>query len=1455
MPNARFREGQFVYHPKHGTARFVGQKVIDGLEYLELEFAGGDKVFVPVDRSQDVEPVPTDGPVRLDKIRSGGLPPPPPRAVLRQRASTSAGGPADSADIEDDPLLQAAQNASPERRATVERARQNWIDRLIDLSRRNRLLFYQPLKVRTVELTAEQFLRALPLVSGESVTATKIFGAKELVPSDEERELYSEIEDVEDLDLGVMRRLQEIQKRGTEDFEERGLETIYLTYGMATWRPEDEGRPPQAPVVLIPLTIAGKGNRLALYPSADIEINLALTHVLEEAGADGLAESVEALLAETDELAGQHRLAQLFNAVEEAGRAVPGFRIESKAVIGNFAFQKLAMVRDLQRWKDRMAGHDIVAGVAGDIGAKRELSESRTDVDVRELDRRPPEKEFLVLDADSSQLKAIETILRGDSGVVIGPPGTGKSQTIANLICELIAHGKRVLFVAEKRAALEVVKSRLEHHGLGDMVLDLHGAVSRKQIMAQFSLALEAVREAQPPRVEDLHRAYVSHRNRLNEYVEQLHLRREPTGYSAYELLGHFLSLQATGAHSNVRWRGKELQRLSRETIASIEEVLRRSASEPGLFLRSSISPWSNAELADRDAVETAVQTADELATRALPNLAHEVAVASDALGLRRPNSLAALAPVLAVIDAGNQLFARYRPELFSLNLNELREVLTASESPLNAGWAWLTNSRYRAAKRQLLSVRIAKAKTVELRREVVEAIDLQARWHELSHTGALPASYPNSPLLHSAHEEVMAKLAVLGRYVLTPDISAGFVVLDDFVARLASDRLSPTKIPALRAYQKDLVTLGGGPLLEDLKATAAEVDSWIPSLRYGWLASCIDQLLLEEPELAVFNGREHDKAVSEFIKLDKERLRVAVARVKRAYGESVINIANQNPEQHLLLKKQAALRTRHLPFRELVARAPVMVTSVKPCWMASPLAVSQVLGGSKQYFDVVIFDEASQVMPEDAITAILRGKSVVVAGDPNQLPPTQFFAAERDDDGDPGEDTEGFESILDVMVSFLPQSSLEWHYRSRDERLIAFSNHYVYDDRLVTFPSSGDGQPALSHVLVEQTRLDDAEEQSSSAEVQRVAEVVLDHAKNRPEMSLGVIAMGIKHSNRIDAELARARRDHPELDGFFDAHPEEKFFVKNLERVQGDERDAIILSIGYGKDSSGKLPYRFGPLLSEGGHRRLNVAVTRAKHTLTLVSSFSHHDMDPARSNRRGVELLRLYLEYADSSGRVFGDGGPLPVERNDFEIQVQGALEHAGLHVLPQFGASKYRIDMVIQHPEEPGRFILAIECDGATYHSSPTARDRDRLRQEHLEARGWRFVRVWSTDWFTRRDEELSRLLGAYQDQLLKFGLSEVRGRYGLDPIPPPIDAAPPPSNELESVQRPPRPNVPRGRPISEYTQDQLRALARWVRSDGVLRTDDELLTAMTTDLRFDRRGRRIEAALLDAIFATR
>jgi very-short-patch-repair endonuclease len=350
---------------------------------------------------------------------------------------------------------------------------------------------------------------------------------------------------------------------------------------------------------------------------------------------------------------------------------------------------------------------------------------------------------------------------------------------------------------------------------------------------------------------------------------------------------------------------------------------------------------------------------------------------------------------------------------------------------------------------------------------------------------------------------------------------------------------------------------------------------------------------------------------------------------------------------------------------------------------------------------------------------------------------------------------------------------------------------------------------------------------------------------------------MGITHADRIEQALDEARQACPDLDGFFDADRSDRFFVKNLERVQGDERDAIILSIGYGKDAAGRLSYRFGPLLMQGGERRLNVAITRARRRLTLVSSFSHADLR-ADYPREGVRLLRAYIEYAASGGTRLDSVTPTTVPLNDFEQSVCDELRRQGLHVIPQLGASRYRIDLVVTHPERPGHYLLAVECDGASYHAAPTARERDRLRQQHLEALGWRFHRIWSTDWFLRRDEEVARLLAAYRTAR---DAAEAPAAEVPASAPPPAAAASAEDHAEATdaasapAMRGPRPNVAVGLAITEYAPHDLEAVVRWVLSDGRLLTHDEIVSEVVAALGFTRRGTRIVAAIEQAIEAVK
>src|SRR5215471_18100271 len=409
---------------------------------------------------------------------------------------------------------------------------------------------------------------------------------------------------------------------------------------------------------------------------------------------------------------------------------------------------------------------------------------------------------------------------------------------------------------------------------------------------------------------------------------------------------------------------------------------------------------------------------------------------------------------------------------------------------------------------------------------------------------------------------------------------------------------------------------------------------------------------------------------------------------------------------------------------------------------------VSQVLPAAR-LFDVVSFDEASQIVPADAIPSVIRAHQVVVAGDDHQLPPTSFFR--QFSDVDPEDDDEetvsfgaGFESVLDALRPLLPTAPLNWHYRSRDERLVAFSNERIYGGALTTFPGVL-RDDCLRHVVVKQDGRP-GQDTSVAAEVDKVVELVLDHARARPQESLGVIALGVRHAERIDLALRSALESvEPDVEAFFAEDAAEPFFVKNLERVQGDERDAIILSIGYGKHPDGRMRYQWGPLLRDGGERRLNVAATRARRRLTLVSSFSSHDIDPGRVTKAGARLLADYLEYASSGGTaVDASGGD---ELNPFEADVRDRLAEFGITVVPQYGVGGYRIDFAAAHPQNPDRMVLAIEADGASYRQSDSVRNRDRLRSEHLQRLGWSFHRLWSTNWFYDGKAEVTKLRDAY------------------------------------------------------------------------------------------------------------
>ena len=512
-------------------------------------------------------------------------------------------------------------------------------------------------------------------------------------------------------------------------------------------------------------------------------------------------------------------------------------------------------------------------------------------------------------------------------------------------------------------------------------------------------------------------------------------------------------------------------------------------------------------------------------------------------------------------------------------------------------------------------------------------------------------------------------------------------------------------------------------------------------SFYYSWLGSFNER----SDRIRRFRRNTQDERVRRFAQLDSKQTAIAQMRIRERLIEGLPTASRviRATDEVSILMRELSKKRGVMPLRKLFGKIPNLLMKLKPCLMMSPLSVSYFLETDSYHFDMVIFDEASQIFPEDAIGAIFRGSQVIIAGDSKQLPPTSFFAAGTngvDGDYDLSDEEEYNEpvadSILEAAASTLPNKTLRWHYRSKHESLIAFSNREIYKNSLITFPNAASNIPdmGVEYVYVEDGVYEGGGRNCNEKEAERCVMLVREHIEKYPSRSLGIIAFSEKQQEAIENKIIEFREENPELEWFFSEEREEPFFVKNLENVQGDERDTVIFSICYAKDVNGRMYMRFGPLGHAGGERRLNVAITRAKMNVKLVGSIIPSDIDLNRTDSEGVRMLRAYIDFARKGGVM-----PVRSERtetlataDDFCEHICKLLSERGYRIRRGVGCSDYKIDIAVEDQENDGEFIVGIECDGLSYVRSHTARDRDHLRWKVLENMGWRMYRVWSTEW---------------------------------------------------------------------------------------------------------------------------
>lgn len=1333
------------------------------------------------------------------------------------------------------------------RRETVERAAEQWTKELTDESGRNLLLYYRELKAGTLNLDSARANVLKRLLGGRKVRAQQLFP--------------------DDLVEDAVRRIRAVNRRATTNYEERGINTLFLGWGMATWKPVSSSATPAAPVLMCPVDLERTGAAeldFEVQLSGDWVLNDALLqHLANEFKVDVSGESLMDPYGDGEQISEEEEKA-IFAELSLRAERVPDFEISEHVVLGNFMFKKMPMVKDINNNLEALAQHDLIAAIAGDEEAAQAVRANHASaVETSLPDRTPPESEFLVLDADSSQNAAINAALAGESFVLQGPPGTGKSQTISNLIAAMMAEGKSVLFVAEKRAAIDAVAKRLTKVGLDRFVMDLHGGVaSRRELARQLNESLVGIGQIPPTEHKELHRRLQKSRQELSSFAEALHEQREPWGMSYFDVQSQLLPISnpesPTGdrPQAPMQFSPSALTELSQARAQQVRSDLRDWAdlSDP---LRSGRSPWASAHITTDEEAQSALSACLELAGESTSNWQTYQKLLSDELGIDKSGSIAKWGDVVAeavVLARGiANAEAVLTLEVFNQDLDKLvQDMAPATGSGPSQLFNKLFNRRYKSALAELENVKpsLSEINARTLYEEVEAARALTQRWTELGCPGS-PQALANADSASEAFDKM--KNAVDELSLLLPDSNfaertSGEV--SDACQELLSDQHTLFSLPRLAEVERRLRDSHVGPLIDKVGEDILPARGLESAFDHSWLQSIQRELLRKDNRLSGFQGTRQSRYVYEFQRDDIEHLQNTSDRVARKIAEHAVTALNRLPQQDQLIRREAKKKTRHLPLRRLFEQAPAALTSIRPCWAMSPLDVAQTLP-PRPLFDLVVFDEASQVLPCDAIPALLRGTRAMVAGDSRQLPPTTFFDSSGGDE-DLDEDEESmadYESILDVMDSRLSRRPLTWHYRSQDERLIAYSNQEIYHGSLTTFPGA-DADQCLNWVPVPHQMGVPTEKGSNSEEILRVVDLMIDHAHRRPAESLGVIAMGSHHAKRIEEALRRRieEENSPELEEFFKESHQERAFVKNLERVQGDERDAIILSIGYGKNADGKMQYRFGPLNQEGGERRLNVAITRARKRMTLVSSFDYADMDPDKTRSTGATMLRGFLKFAQSGGTAL-DGADEQTPLNPFELHVLDELGAAGLDVVPQYGCSGYRIDFAVRHPTKPGQFALAVEADGASYHSSHTARDRDRLRQEHLEHLGWRFCRIWSTDWFNDHSREVDRVLAAYEQAVADINSSIATPSKTPVTGPTPQDSLP----DRRPPTRDDRPRIRRYPSISEYSHRELVQLVKWIKSDGLLRTDEELFEAVFEDLGFGRRGTRITEALNSAIKA--
>lgn len=1198
--------------------------------------------------------------------------------------------------------------------------------------------------------------------------------------------------------------------------EENGANTLYIAIGMLRWYETPKSQKPRyAPLVMIPIDLvrkSAKAGYVLRLRNDDSQMNITLLQMLKQdfnieiGGLDPLP---------TDEHGSD--IKKVFTIIRHAVMEQPRWDVLEGAVIGNFSFSQFVMWNDMHNRSDDLARNKIVkALIDGSLEKQGEVIAVGDKID--------EEGTILPVPVDASQLNAIKAAAQGKSFVLHGPPGTGKSQTITALIANELAQGKKVLFVAEKMAALSVVQKRLEQLGIGPFCLQLHSNKSKKRdVLDQLRQALEAAALSKTESYASLADRYTKQRSELDSYVEALH-KKQGSGLSLYEMVDRY-----EGYSDNVKevlFSSAYASSLNSASLADNEEQISRMAAaareiDPeaqlrlqrvgrtayAQSLRAEVPQAASGYSSALDKLDSAVRKLQGFVPGVRLDGTKDIegflSVADDYCRLselpakwvqfdapeQKLNSIVTMCGCFVHSGAVRaQLDTVWKPEIYMQNIQQLK-----------AGWneacnAWALKKHF-AQKNYIKTIQPyanvmltpemltpqldqieAYHKEYNYARQLLDGcyndlgplyIGGNSDWNRISESAGLAAELIRKLRAYSGNDALCrtvnansasavrelqkcysaASSAGQTLYQLleisAPAGNEGFIQAD---RKLCEDLLAAQDSLREKINWNSIKASASKAGLEPM-LTACEnglpADELTEVYRKSIYKALIISTIDKEPEFARFNGIMFNEAIARFKDTDKTIRELAKQEIYCRLLAAASK-ANENTTELRILQKAIKSGGRGVSIRTLFEQISGILPLICPCMLMSPISAAQYLDPKREPFDIVVFDEASQISTCKAVGAIARGREAVIVGDPKQMPPTSFFTGSNTDEDEIEE--EDLESILDDCLALgMSQAHLLWHYRSRHESLIAFSNNSFYENKLYTFPSVNERERKVSLVHVDGV-FKRGSSRTNEAEAEAIINELIRRSKDEElsKQSVGIVTFNISQQNLIDDMLTDACKHDTDLEAWA-YNGEEPLFIKNLENVQGDERDVILFSIGYGPDETGKVYMNFGPLNREGGWRRLNVAVTRARKEMVVFSSVEAEQIRTASTSSLGVHALRSFIEYAQ--GKPLSESSGTSVrsyEVSSVAKRICEFLEENGYHTDTSIGHSRFRVDIGVLDNKDPDKYLLGIMLDGYTYRDAQCTRDREVAQISVLNGLGWSIYRMWLPDFWENRNKELKKLL---------------------------------------------------------------------------------------------------------------